>query len=129
MTLRMTAIAVTFGLCLPVQAYAQDVAKGETIFKKCHICHEVGPNAKIKVGPVLNGVIGRKAGTYPGFNYSPAMKEAGEKGTVWTEDNISKYLENPREFVPKNKMAFVGLKTPEERADVIAYLKTFADQK
>jgi cytochrome c len=123
MKLKSAAIAVTFALCLPVQAFAQDAAKGETVFKKCAICHEVGPTAKVKVGPILNDVIGRKAGSAPGFQYSPAMKEAGEKGLTWTDETISKYLENPREFVAKNKMAFVGLKKEDERADVIAYLK------
>jgi cytochrome c len=122
MRLRISAAAVALGLCLPAQAYAQDVAKGETIFKKCQICHEVGPTAKVKVGPVLNDVIGRTAGTFPGFAYSPAMKEAGEKGLVWSDETIAKYLDSPRDFVPKNKMAFVGLKKEDERADVIAFL-------
>ena len=122
---RISAAAVALALCLPGQAFAQDAAKGETVFKKCQICHEVGPSAKVKVGPILNDVMGRKAGTLPGFAYSPAMKEAGEKGLTWTDENVSKYLENPRDFIPKNKMAFVGLKKEDERADVLAYLKKF----
>ncbi len=129
MRFKFTAATVALVICLPVQAYAQDAAKGEVIFKKCQICHEVGPSAKVKVGPILNDVIGRQAGTLPGFAYSPAMKEAGEKGTTWTDENISKYLENPRDFVPKNKMAFVGLKKEDERADVLAYLKKFTPGK
>lgn len=129
MKLKIAAAAATLALCLPVQAFAQDAAKGEKIFQKCHICHDVGPTAKIKVGPILNDVIGRKAGTLAGFQYSPAMKEAGEKGLAWSEESIDKYLTNPREFVPKNKMAFVGLPKPEDRADVIAYLKTFSAAK
>lgn len=129
MRLRISAAAVTLVLCLPVQAFAQDAAKGETIFKKCQICHDVGPTAKVKVGPILNDVIGRQAGTLPGFAYSPAMKEAGEKGMTWTDENLAKYLENPRDFVPKNKMAFVGLKKEDERADVLAYLKKFSPPK
>jgi cytochrome c len=129
MRLRISTAAMTLVLCLPVQAFAQDAAKGETIFKKCQICHEVGPTAKVKVGPILNDVIGRQAGTLPGFAYSPAMKEAGEKGITWTDENLAKYLENPRDFVPKNKMAFVGLKKEDERADVLAYLKKFSPGK
>jgi cytochrome c len=121
--------AVALALCLPVEAFAQDAAKGETIFKKCAICHEVGPSAKVKVGPILNDVVGRQAGTLAGFAYSPAMKEAGEKGLVWNDESLGKYLENPKEFVPKNKMAFVGLKKEDERADVIAYLKKFSPGK
>jgi Cytochrome c2 len=62
------------------------------------------------VGPQLNGIIGRPAGAVEGFNYSQANKKAGEEGLVWTEENLFKYLENPREFMPKNKMAFAGLK-------------------
>lgn len=76
------------------------------------------------VGPVLNGIVGRKAGSIEGFNYSDANKIAGEKGLVWTEQELSKYLADPRAFMPGNKMAFAGLKDEQDRADVIAYLKT-----
>ena len=129
MILKISAAAVALVVSLPAQGFAQDAAKGETVFKKCQICHEVGPSAKVKVGPILNEVIGRKAGTLPGFAYSPAMKEAGEKGMEWTDENLAKYLENPRDFIAKNKMAFVGLKKEDERADVIAYIKKFSPPK
>jgi cytochrome c len=110
---------------LSTRAMAEgDPVKGENVFKKCKICHQVGEGAKNQVGPQLNGVIGRKAGSLPDFAYSPAMKEAGEKGLVWNDETIGKYVENPKDFVPKNKMAFVGLKKEDERADVLAYLKT-----
>ena len=99
---------------------------GEEVFKKCRACHEVGPDAKTKLGPVLNGVIGRKAGTMEGFTYSPANKKAGDDGWVWTEEKILKYLENPREAMPGNRMAFAGLADEQDRLDVLAYLKTFA---
>ena len=129
MHFKFTVATVALAICLPVKAFAQDAAKGEVTFKKCLICHEVGPTAKVKVGPILNEVIGRTAGTLPGFAYSPAMKEAGEKGMTWTDENLAKYLENPRDFIPKNKMAFVGLKNETERADVIAYVKKFTPPK
>jgi cytochrome c len=103
---------------------AGDVAHGEQVFKQCKICHAVGPGAKAGVGPEQNNLIGSKAAARPGFNYSPAMKEAGEKGLVWTEENLDKYLESPKALVPGTKMIFPGLKKPEDRADVIAYLKT-----
>jgi cytochrome c len=103
-----------------------DVAKGENSFKKCKICHQVGDTAKNGVGPQLNGIVGRKAGTAEGFAYSPAMKAEGEKGLVWDDASLAKYIENPKDFVPQNKMAFVGIKQEAERADVIAYLKTLA---
>jgi cytochrome c len=102
-----------------------DAVNGENVFKKCKICHQIGEGAKNQVGPALTGVIGRKAGTGEGFSYSPAMKAAGEGGKVWNEETLTKYLENPKEFIPQNKMAFVGLKAEKDRADVIAYLSKF----
>jgi len=122
--IQLAAIAVVCGLSLAARAQGNPI-KGETVFKKCKICHQIGDGAQNQVGPQLNGVAGRKAGSLEGFAYSPAMKEAGEKGLVWSDDSLAKYSENPREFVPKNKMAFVGLKKEDERADVIAYLKKF----
>ena len=97
-----------------------DLAKGEKLFKRCAACHslEAGKN---KIGPSLSGVFGRTAGTLEGFTkYSKAMKESD---VVWDEETIDQYLEKPRKFIPKNKMAFPGFKKPEQRADVIAYLK------
>jgi cytochrome c len=85
-------------------------------------CHRVGENAKNAVGPVLNGVVGRPAGSVEGFNYSTAMKESG---LTWDEATLASYLKNPKDVVPGNKMAFPGLKKDQEIADVIAYLKQF----
>ncbi len=99
---------------------------GEEVFKKCRACHEVGPDAKNKLGPILNGIVGRKAGTIEGFNYSPANKKAGEEGWVWEEARLLKYLENPREAMPGNRMAFAGLADEQDRKDVLAYLKKFS---
>jgi cytochrome c len=101
------------------------IKKGEKVFRKCKACHMVGPKAKKRVGPVLNDVLDRKAGTVEGFKYSKAMIAKGEEGLVWTEENIDKYLTQPKKFIPKNKMAFPGLKKAEDRANVIAYLKQF----
>ena len=103
---------------------AGDVAHGEQVFRQCKVCHAVGPGAKAGVGPEQNNLIGSKAGSRPGYNYSPAMKKAGEGGLVWTEENLNKYLENPKGLVPGTKMIFPGLKNPKDREDVIAYLKT-----
>jgi cytochrome c len=110
-------------------AYAAgDAAHGEAVFKQCKICHAVGPTAKPGVGPVQNNLIGATAGSRPGFNYSPAMKEAGEKGLVWNEETLGKFLENPKGVVPGTKMVFPGVKAEQDRADVIAYLKTQTGQ-
>ncbi len=105
---------------------AQDVANGEQIFKRCRACHQVGDSAKNAVGPLMNNIVNRTAGSIEGFNYSNANKEAGAKGLVWTEENLANYLTNPAAFMPKNKMAFAGLKNEQDRKDVIAYLKTFS---
>jgi cytochrome c len=123
----LIALAVVIGANVEL-ALAQDgsVEEGAEVFKKCRACHDAGPGAKNKVGPLLNGIVGRPAGTVEGFNYSNANKAAGAKGLVWTEEVLFKYLEGPLSFMPGTKMAFAGLKDPQDRKDVIAYLKTFA---
>lgn len=103
-------------------AQAADAAEGEKLFKRCAACHVVNAPTN-KVGPHLVGIVGRPAGAVEGFNYSDAVKNSG---IVWDEANLDKYLENPKGFIAKNKMAFPGLKKPEERASVIAYLKEAA---
>lgn len=130
MTSFMKAGALTVALIWSGSALAAgDAAKGEVVFKQCKICHMIGPGAKALVGPEQNGVVGSKAGARPGYNYSPAMKEAGEKGLVWTEENLDKYLENPKAMVPGTKMIFPGLKKEEDRQNVIAYMKQFPADK
>ena len=100
-----------------------DTAKGATIFNKCKACHtlEAGKN---KIGPSLQGVIGRTAGTVEGFKYSEAMKAAGAGGLVWSEETLDKYLTAPKQFVPGNKMPFPGLPKADDRENVIAYIKS-----
>ena len=112
----------TAGLAAAQEGKADD---GAEVFKKCRACHDVGPDAKNKVGPVLNDIIGRHAGTIEGFPYSEANKTAGGKGLVWTEEVLLKYLENPLTFMPGTKMAFAGLKDLQDRKDLIAYLKKY----
>ncbi len=97
-----------------------DAAAGEKTFVQCKACHvlEEGQN---RVGPSLHGIIGRTAGQVAGFNYSAANKNSGK---VWDEETLYAYLENPQAFMPGTKMIFAGLKQPQDRANVIAYLKT-----
>lgn len=102
-----------------------DAAKGEKVFGKCKACHMVGDGAKNRVGPELNGIVGRAAGAAEGFKYSDAMMAKAGEGLVWTEENLATYLEKPKDFIPGTKMTFAGLRKDEDRADVIAYLKTF----
>ena len=127
-SVQLAVVAAICSLSASVMAAEGDPANGENVFKKCKICHQIGDGAKNQVGPVLTGIVGRKAGSIDGFAYSPAMKEAGEKGLLWSDENLHKYLESPKDFVAKNKMAFVGLKVEKERDDVIAYLKKFSTQ-
>jgi cytochrome c len=108
-------------------ASAQDAALGEKVFLKCRACHQIGEGAKNAVGPVLNGVVGRKAGSYPDYSYSDANKNSG---ITWDEATLKEYLKNPRAKVPGTKMIFPGLPKDEDIANVIAYLKQFgADGK
>jgi len=117
--LAMLAVAV-----LPGLAHADgDAAKGEKIFRKCHACH-VADAKKNRVGPYLLGVVGRKAATAEGYHYSTAMKAKGADGLVWDEKTLDAFLTNPRKYVPGTKMTFIGLHKEQDRADVIAYLKT-----
>ena len=104
------------------QANAQDAAAGEKVFAVCKACHQVGDSAKNAVGPALNGIVGRTAGTYPDFQYSEANKNSG---LVWTPDELDKYLTDPQKVVPKTKMIFPGVKNDEQRKDIIAYLAQF----
>lgn len=97
-----------------------DAAKGEIVFKKCVACHTVSKPPKNTLGPSLVGVMGRTAGGMEGFKYSDAMKDSK---VVWDEKSIDAYLKDPKNFIPKNKMVFVGLPKEEDRNDVIAYLK------
>ncbi len=101
-------------------ATAQDAAAGEKVFTKCKICHQIGEGAKNMVGPVLNGVVGRPAGTYPGYHYSDANKNSG---ITWNEATLKEYLKDPKAKVPGTKMVFPGLTSDDDIANVIAYLK------
>jgi cytochrome c len=102
---------------------AQDATAGEAVFKRfCTACHEVGPDAKTRLGPPLNGLDGRKAGSVEGFNYSQANKDSG---ITWKEDTFSKYTHAPMQEMPGTRMAFAGVKNDKEVADLWAYLKQF----
>lgn len=121
-TLRAALLGVGIALSITGTAAAADPANGEKVFKRCGACH-VANKEQNKVGPHLVGIIGRKAGAVEGYKYSAAMQTKSEEGLVWNDENLSKYLENPKGLVPKGKMAFPGLKKESDRADVIAYLE------
>ena len=103
-------------------AQAQDAAAGEQSFKKCMACHAVGDNAKNRVGPMLNGLDGRKSGTIAGFSYSDANKNSG---ITWGKDAFLEYIRDPRAKIPGTKMVFAGIKNEKEANDLWAYLAQF----
>lgn len=103
-------------------AMAADPAAGEKAFAVCKACHKVGEGAKNGVGPTLNGVVGRAAGSVEGFKYSDAMANAG---ITWDEANLAEYIKNPKAKIAGNKMAFPGVKDDAKIADIIAYLGQF----
>ena len=102
---------------------AGDPAEGEKVFAKCKICHQIGEGAKNAVGPELNGVIGRKAGTAPGYNYSDANKSSG---ITWDEATFREYIKNPKAKIPGTKMIFAGLPKETDIDNLLAYLQQFS---
>src|SRR6188768_3121929 len=109
------------------EASAQDAAAGEKVFGVCKACHQIGETAKNNVGPQLNGIIGRKSGTVPGYNYSAANKDSG---ITWDEATFREYIKDPKAKIPGTKMIYAGLKDEQRINDLLAYLKQFdADGK
>ncbi len=103
-----------------------DPVKGEKVFRKCKACHAVGADAKAKVGPVLNGVVGQSAAAKSGFKYSKALLRAAEQDQlVWTVENLNEFLTKPKTFLPGTKMSFAGLRKEKDRQNIVAYLATF----
>lgn len=121
--MRVVAVPLVAFALGPSASWAQDVAAGEQVFRRvCLACHDVGPGAKTKLGPPLNGIDGRKTGTLEGYNYSEANKSSG---IVWNDETFSPYIRAPMQAMPGTKMTFVGLKNDKEIADVWAFLKQF----
>ncbi len=128
----LLAAAVVLTTIGTVQA-AGDAEAGKKVFKKCAGCHKIGDGAKNSIGPVLTGVIGRKAASYPDYGYGKSIRKASAKGLVWNEELIFEWLKSPKKFLrkyldskkAKAKMKF-KLKKEKDRLNVIAYLKTFS---
>jgi cytochrome c len=103
-------------------ASAQSAAEGEKVFRQCKACHSLEAGKK-GVGPSLSGLIGRQSGSVEGFAYSPAMKGAA---ITWNEENLTKYIADPKGFIAGNKMAFAGVKKEEDLKNLVAYLSEAA---
>jgi len=111
---------------IAVRLQSADVSAGEASARKCAACHSFGQGEPAKVGPNLYGIVGGPTAHMEGFRYSEALQAKHAEGVTWTFENLDHFLENPKGFVPGTAMAFAGLKKPDERADVIDYLRTLA---
>jgi len=120
--MRILVAAATLALLTTGQVQAQDAAAGAKVFNQCRACHQVGETAKNLIGPNLNGLFGRAAGTVDGFNYSEANKKSG---ITWNEAVFAEYIRDPKAKVPGTKMVFAGLKSDQQIADLTAYLKQY----
>ncbi len=120
--MRSLVLSAALLLAGPGYARAQDAAAGERVFAQCRACHQVGETARNVVGPVLNGLFGRKAGTVEGYAYSPANKNSG---LTWDEATFRDYIKDPRAKIPGTKMIYAGLKDEQRISDLIAYLRQF----
>ena len=117
-----TGAAAALGLTLSLTAVARadgDAARGEARFQDCAACHKLDAGRN-DVGPSLHEIFGRKAGTLPDFRYSPAMKRSG---ISWTPQTLDKFITEPQAMVPANRMPYAGMASPNDRADLIAYLQ------
>src|ERR1700710_1943546 len=120
--LTLGALAIITSMAATSAALAQDAAAGKTSFNKCMACHAIGEGAKNKVGPVLNGIDGRKSGTAEGYSYSDANKNSG---ITWNKDQFLDYIKDPKGKVPGTKMIFVGIKNENEANNLWAFLSRF----
>jgi cytochrome c len=123
MLVKMMAPGAIFLTALVADALAQSIVSGRERFNLCIGCHEIGPGAKNKVGPVLNGLAGRRAGIVEGYTYSEAMRSSG---ITWDEETFVDYIMHPQHRIPGVKMTFAGTKNKEAAEDLWAYTRTFA---
>ena len=123
---RLIFAILVAGAVVPATAYAGgDPARGAQDFKQCGFCHATAPHAMPMVGPPLNGVVGRVWGSWPHYSYSAGLVSGHSAGKVWDDATLDRWLAGPQKMVPGTKMALDGLDDPQQRADIIAYLKQF----
>ena len=124
------AFGVLTASLMTLPAHAEDIGdadKGARVFKKCAACHQVGAEAKDRVGPQLNEVFGRPAAAHDGYRYSEGLRSAAIDGLVWDLEHLDAYLENPKSLVTGTRMNFRGLSEPNDRANVLAFLRQYSD--
>jgi cytochrome c len=120
--LTLSALVAVTSLAMASGALAQDADAGKSSFGKCLACHAIGEGAKNKVGPVLNGLDGRKSGTVEGYAYSDANKNSG---ITWGKDVFLEYIRDPKAKIPGTKMVFAGIKKEDEANNLWAYISKF----
>ena len=124
------AIPALFCLALAAPCLAEtrapDPEAGKAVFSQCKGCHQVGEGARHRIGPHLNGIFGRRAASHAGFNYSDSLERLGNSGLEWHADTLDAYVENPRALATGTRMSFRGLDDPQDRADLLAYLRQFS---
>ncbi len=123
----MAAAAFTAVISVAGSAFSSEqTERGAEVFKVCATCHQIGEGARNAVGPQLNGIFGRRAGTVEGARYSEDMIRAGQNGLHWDAEALDVYLENPKNLISSTRMQFRGIKDEAQRRDVIAYLRAFS---
>ena len=110
-------------------ARGADPQRGNALYQECKRCHQAGRGAKHRIGPHLNDIFDRRAGSLSGFRYSPAMRKAGEAGLVWTEATLDAFLTNPRKMVPRSRMSYEGMAASRDRVDLLAWLRTLSGSR
>lgn len=124
----VTSLILSLLIAFPALAADGDPKRGEKLWRKCSSCHSVGPGARKMVGPHLNDLFGRTVGSNEEYFYSKAMKEAGLGGLAWDEVSIDAFLERPKSFMQNTRMSFAGMRSEQQRADIIAFLKQFSGE-
>ncbi len=126
MSRAIAALASLFALAA-APSMAQDASgnaeAGQKVFTQCRACHTIDKGGRATVGPNLFGIIGRTAGTFEGFRYSPPMQAKRAENFVWTEENLRAYIRDPKAVVPRGSMSYVGLKNEQQLNDLMAYLR------
>lgn len=118
-------VAVLYGVS-PAEANTFDQAKAEKTYRKCRACHEIGMEAKNKVGPHLNEIVGRRAGSIPEFKYSRALLKKSDEGLVWDIENLDAFLKKPKALIKGTKMTFAGIKKADERNNLLYWLASLS---